>query len=47
MDSEDLDFIKYLVRDLRVDVNGELNDIHYMYWHIPKHLVQIVDMLVH
>ena len=29
MDSADLDFIKYLVRDLGVNVNGELNNIHY------------------
>ena len=27
----DLDFIRYLVNNLSVDVNGELNDIHYFY----------------
>ena len=26
----DLDFIKYLVNKLSVDVNGELNDIHFL-----------------
>ena len=36
----DLDFIKYLVNKLSVDVNGELNDIHYLCscMHTHKHL---------
>ena len=35
--SGDLDFIKYLVNKLSVDVNGELNDIHYLYSNMHTH----------
>ena len=35
--SGDLDFVKYLVNKLSVDVNGELNDIHYLYSNMHTH----------
>ena len=48
VDRSDLDFIKYIINNLRVGVNGELNDIHYLFMltHTNKYFVQIVDVLI-
>ena len=39
VDSNHLDFVKYLVSNLRANVNGEIRDTHYLYRHTNKHLV--------
>ena len=46
VDGSDLDFIKYIVNNLRVDVNGEVLSIYYWYKYIHTKTIGIDDGFV-